>query len=122
MGSHGVPSGSFSSREFNGEVLLGELIDLKDASLQQTQLDDLALAVEQLEGSTVSQAASALKQLAVGRYCEMPAVAKLLVHWASRLKLPADVSQLIGHFHRLALTFAIVGAVRRCAPSLKGSR
>lgn len=116
------PSTPFSSRELNGEVLLEELSDLRQGQVHQKHLSDLVVGLRDLEGVRVSEAAQRLKQLAANRFSGTPALASLLVRWAAKLKVEPDVPLLIAHFERLAVTAAIVGAVRRASESLKGAR
>lgn len=117
-----LPSTPFASRELNGEVLLEELTDLRGAQIHQKHLNDLVVGLRDLEGVRVSEAAQRLKHLAANRFSGTPALASVLVRWAGKLKAEADVPLLIVHFERLAITAAIVGAIRRAADSLKGSR
>lgn len=117
------PSTPFVSREFNGEVLLEELGELRDAQVPQRHLVDLAAAVRDLNGVRVSEASQRLSALAGNRFASTPALASLIVRWAKRLKADVDVPLLVGHFERLALTAAMVGALRRAAEQLpKGGR
>ncbi|MHB8876359.1 MAG: hypothetical protein ACYC8T_21920 [Myxococcaceae bacterium] len=113
-------SAPFASREFNGELLLEELESLRDAQVRQGQLNDCVLALGQLEGLRGSEAAVRIRQLASGRFQGQPALASLLVRWAARLKTEVDVPQLTSHLRRLALTSALVGAMRRGAERLSG--
>src|SRR3954471_24653283 len=96
----------FASRELNGEVLLEELEDLRDARIGPQPLIDCALAVRQMKTTRVSEAALKLKQLAGGRFQSQPALAGLLMRWASKLKSEQDVTALNAHLERLALTAA----------------
>ncbi|MDP2269738.1 MAG: hypothetical protein Q8N23_00805 [Archangium sp.] len=114
------PSTPFASRELNGEVLLEELGDLRNAQVPQKLLSDLVVGLRDLEGVRVSEAAMRLKQLAANRFSATPSLASLLVRWAAKLKVEADVPLLISHFERLAITAAIVASVRRASDSLKG--
>jgi hypothetical protein len=116
------PSTPFASREFNGEVLLEELSDLRNGQVAQKTLGDLVVGLRDLEGVRVSEAAQRLRQLAANRFSSTPALASLLVRWAAKLKVEADVPLLISHFERLAVTSAIVASVRRAGDSLKGGR
>ena len=116
------PSTPFASRELNGEVLLEELADLRNAQIHQKQLSDLVMGLRDLEGVRVSEASQRLKSLAANRFSGTPALASLLARWAAKLKVEADVPLLIAHFERLAVTSAIVSAVRRASESLKGAR
>ncbi len=116
------PSTPFASRELNGEVLLEELADLRNAQVHQKHLSDLVVGLRDLEGVRVSEASQRLKSLAANRFSGTPALASLLVRWAAKLKVEADVPLLIAHFERLAVTSAIVSAVRRASESLKGAR
>lgn len=117
------PSTPFVSREFNGEVLLEELGELRDAQVPQRHLVDLAAAVRDLNGARVSEATQRLAALAGNRFAGTPALASLIVRWSKRLKADVDVPLLVGHFERLALTAAMVGALRRAAEQLpKGGR
>lgn len=103
----------FASRELNGEVLLEELNDLRDSRVGSQHLVDCALAVRQIRTVRVSEATIRLKQLAGGRFNSQPALAALLMRWASRLKTEADVTALTGHIERLALTSTLLAATRR---------
>lgn len=114
------PSTPFASREFNGEVLLEELTDLRNAQVPPKHLSDLVVGLRDLEGVRCSEAALRLKQLAANRFSGTPALASLLVRWSTKLKVEADVPLLIAHFERLAITAAIVNSVRRASESLKG--
>lgn len=116
------PSTPFASRELNGEVLLEELTDLRSAQIHQKHLNDLVVGLRDLEGVRVSEAAQRLKQLAANRFSGTPALASLLVRWAAKMKAEADVPLLIAHFERVAITSAIVSAIRRASDSLKGAR
>lgn len=116
------PSTPFASRELNGEVLLEELSDLRNAQLHQKHLNDLVLNLRDLQGVRVSEAAQRLKALAQNRFSGTPALASLLVRWSVKLKVEADVPLLVAHFERLAITSAIVASVRRAADQLKGAR
>ena len=76
-----------------------------------------------LAGTRVSEASAQLKALATGRFAGQPALASLLVRWSSKLKTEFDVSLLVGHLERLALTAAVVAAMRRASERLpKGGR
>lgn len=114
------PSTPFASRELNGEVLLEELSDLRNAQVPQKLLSDLVVGLRDLEGVRCSEASQRLKQLAANRFSATPALASLLVRWSAKLKVEPDVPLLIAHFERLAITAAIVASVRRAAESLKG--
>ena len=117
------PSAPFASREFNGDVLLEELTDLRTAQIQQRHLNDAVIGLRDLGGARVSEAAARLKSLASNRFAGQPALASLLVRWAGRLKSELDVPMLVSHFERLALTSALVTAMRRAAERLpKGGR
>ncbi len=117
------PSTPFVSREFNGEVLLEELGELRDAQVPQRLLVDLAAALKDLPGVRVSEAVQRLGFLAGNRFAGAPALAGLLVRWSKRLKAEPDVPLLVGHFERLAFTAAMVGVLRRAAEQLpKGGR
>ena len=115
-------SAPFQNRELNGELLLEELTDLRVAQVQQKHLNDCVANLRGLAGVRVSEATAQLKALASGRFSGQPVLASLLVRWASRLKTEFDVSLLVGHLERLALTAALAGALRRAAERLpKGS-
>lgn len=116
-------SAPFQNRELNGELLLEELSDLRQAQVQQKHLNDCVANLRTLDTSRVSAAAQQLKALASGRFAGQPALASLLVRWAAKLKSEHDVAVLLGHLERLALTAAMVAAVRRASERLpKGSR
>lgn len=121
--SRSQPSAPFASRELNGEVLLEELADLRNAQVQQRHLNDCVLNLRGLEGVRVSEAVARLKQLASNRFAGQPALASLLVRWAAKLKHEVDVPLLVSHLERLALTSALVTTLRRGAERLpKGGR
>ena len=106
-------SAPFASREFNGELLLEELDSLRDAQVRQNHLNDCVIALQQVDGLRVNEAAVRIRQLAGGRFQGQPALASLLVRWAARLKTELDVPQLTSHLRRLALASALIGAMRR---------
>jgi hypothetical protein len=114
-------SAPFQSRELNGELLLDELADLRQAQVQQKHLNDCAANVRGLSGMRVAEAAQQLRAIASTRFAAQPALAALLVRWSGKLKSEVDVSVLVGHLERLAFTAAIVGAVKRCAERLPRS-
>lgn len=114
------PSAPFASRELNGEVLLEELADLRQAQVQQRHLNDCALNLRGLDGLPVAEAGQRLRQLASNRFSGQPALASLLVRWATKLKSDADVPLLVSHLERLAMTAALVTALRRAADRLPG--
>jgi hypothetical protein len=105
------PSTPFASREFNGELLVQELDDLRALSVRQ--LCDLALAMRDLMGVRATEAAQKVQQLAVGRFSSPPSLAALLKLSAKKLKVDADVPMLISHFERLAITSAITNVIGR---------
>lgn len=116
-------SAPFVNRELNGEQLLDELSELRNAQIAQKHLEDLARALHELEGSRVAEAVVQLKQLASSRFAGQPAIASLLVRWSTKLKSEVDVGLLVGHLERLALVSALLGAFRRGADRLpKGGR
>jgi hypothetical protein len=116
-------SAPFQNRELNGELLLEELSDLRQAQVQQKHLNDCVANLRSLAGSRVSEASQQLKALATGRFAGQPALASLLVRWAAKLKTEHDVSLLVGHLERLAITAAAVAALRRASERLpKGGR
>jgi hypothetical protein len=117
------PAPPFANRELNGEVLLEELSDLRAAQVQQKQLNDCVIGLRELSGVRASEAALRIKQLATARFAQQPAMAGLLVRWAQRLKTDVDVPLLVGHFERLAMVAAVMGALRRACERLpKGGR
>ena len=116
-------SAPFQNRELNGELLLEELSDLRQAQVQQKHLNDCVANLRGLAGSRVSEASQQLKALASGRFAGQPALASLLVRWAAKLKTEFDVSLLAAHLERLALTAAVVAALRRATERLpRGGR
>lgn len=117
------PSSPFASRELNGSVLLEELSDLRTAQIQQRHLNDAVMGLRDLAGARVSEASTRLKSLASNRFAGQPALASLLVRWASRLKAEVDVPLLVSHLERLAMASALVPALRRASERLpKGGR
>lgn len=113
------PTAPFAARELNGEVLLQELEQLRDAQVGARHLVDLGVAVRALKGLRVSEATARLRQLAQSRFQGQPALATLLAKWANRLKSEADVELLRGHFERLSLSSVLVGAMWRVADRRK---
>lgn len=103
----------FASRELNGQVLLEELAELRQAQVQQRHLDDCVANLRDLSGVRVSEAGARLRQLASGRFGSQPALARLLVQWAQKLRSEADVPLLVAHLQRLAIASAVLGALRR---------
>lgn len=117
------PAPPFANRELNGEVLLEELSELRTAQVHQKQLNDCVVGLRELTGVRASEAGARIKQLATARFAQQPAMAALLVRWASRLKSDVDVPLLLGHFERLAMVAAVMGALRRASDRLpKGGR
>ncbi len=111
----------FAHREFNGEILLEELQQLRDAQVRQKQLDDCANVVRSLPGMRVDTAQQRLRQIADGRFQSQPALANLLVRHGSKLRTDSDVAALALHFRRLALTSALIGAIRRGSDRIVGA-
>ena len=103
----------FAHREFNGEILIEELEQLRDAQVRQKQLDDCANVLRSLSGMRVSAAQRRVQQIADGRFQSQPALANLLVRLSSKLRNESDVAALVLHFRRLALASALIGAIRR---------
>lgn len=117
-----APSGALASRELNGEVLLEELGELRQAQVPQRDLNDMALAARELGGMRVPEAQARLKALASGRFVTQPPLAGLLVRWGQKLRTEADVGALASHLERLALTSSIVSVLRRGQAKLKRAR
>jgi len=115
------PSPPFASRELNGQVLLEELAELGQAQIAQRHLDDCVAGLGDLEGIRASDAASRLKHLAANRFSSQPALGRLLVQWAGKLKTEADIPLLKNHLFRLAMASAVLGALRRGAERLPRS-
>jgi hypothetical protein len=115
-----APSASFAHRELNGEILLEELRSLRDAQVRQKQLEDCAQALRSVEGMRVGDASRRIRDIAGGRFVGQPALASLLVRWAARMRVEADVAALVSHFRRLAITGALIGALRRGGDRLVG--
>ena len=113
-------SAPFASREFNGELLLEELDQLREAQVRQKHLNDCVAALRRLEGLRVAEASAQIRQLAMGRFQQQPALASLLVRWALRLRSELDLPQLTSHLSRLALTAALISAMRRASDRLSG--
>jgi len=122
MPSPSQPSAPFASREFNGEVLVGELGDLRAAQVQPRHLADCVLAVRELHGATVPEAQALLKRLASNRFAGQPALSVLLVRWAGRLKSPRDVGALADHLKRLAVATVLMPVLRGGTERLRGGR
>ena len=117
------PSPPFANRELNGEVLLEEISELRNAQVPQRQLNDCVTALRELMGTRASEATAHIKVLANARFAQHPAMASLLVRWAGRLKTDVDVPLLFGHFERIARVSAAMSALRRTSERLpKGGR
>ncbi|MDP1916692.1 MAG: hypothetical protein Q8L14_10620 [Myxococcales bacterium] len=117
------PSAPFVSRELNGENLLDELAELRNAQVAQKHLEDMVRALRELEGSRVSEAVTRLKSLATNRFSGQPVIASLLVRWSTKLKTELDVGLLVSHLERMTLVSALLGAFRRGAERLpKGGK
>lgn len=117
------PSAPFVSRELNGENLLDELAELRNAQVAQKHLEDMVRALRELEGSRVSEAVTRLKSLATNRFAGQPVIASLLVRWSTKLKTELDVGLLVSHLERMTLVSALLGAFRRGAERLpKGGK
>lgn len=117
------PSAPFASRELNGEQLLDELSELRNAQVSHRHLEDLARALKDVEGNRAPEAAALIKQLASSRFAGQPALGSMLVRWATKLKTDVDVAVLVGHLERLAIVSACLGAFRKGAERLpKGGR
>jgi hypothetical protein len=115
-------SAPFQNRELNGALLLEELTELRQAQVQQKHLNDCVSNLRGLSGARVTEAAQQLKALATGRFAGQPALASLLVRWSAKLKSEVDVTLLVGHLERLALTATLAAALRRASERLpKGS-
>lgn len=110
----------FVHREFNGEVLLDELAELRGARVRQPELVEIAREIAQLRGRSPAQAASGLAELARGRFASPRELSALLTQWGKKVRSGADVELLAGHFQRLALAGALVSALRSAAEALPG--
>jgi hypothetical protein len=111
------------SREFNGEVLVEELGDLRNAQVPARHLADCVLALRDLDGAAVSEAQVLLKRLASNRFAGQPALGALLVRWQGRLKSTRDVGALVDHLKRLAVAMSLLAVVRRASERLpRGGR
>jgi hypothetical protein len=118
-----APSPPFANRELNGEVLLEELSELRNAQVHQRQLNDCVTGLRELTGVRATEAKERIKQLATARFAQQPAMANLLVRWAGRLKSDVDVPLLLAHFERIALVSASLSALRRASERLpRGGR
>ncbi|MBX5481804.1 MAG: hypothetical protein IRZ16_08170 [Myxococcaceae bacterium] len=106
-------SAPFAHRELNGEILLEELADLREADVRQRQLEECAAALKSLSGLRATEAMAKLRQLASGRFQSQPALAGLLLRWAAKLRTDADVTALAQHFRQLAIVGALIGVLRR---------
>ncbi len=101
-------------------MLLDELEELRTSQVHQKHLSDCALGLRDLIGLRAGEASQRLKQLATNRFAGQPALGSLLIRWAGKLKSDADVPLLLGHLERLALTSAMLSAVRRSSERLDG--
>lgn len=112
------PSPPFAAKELNGEGMLEELQHLRDAVVNQKHLNDCALAVKNLPSKGLLEAMMEIKQLAMARFQGQPELARLLVTWAAKVKGPRDFLEMCGHFHRLAITSALLASMYRGASRL----
>jgi hypothetical protein len=108
----------FVDRELNGTLLLEELAGLKAAAVPQGRLTACERALRGLGGLHPAEAAEQLKRIALTDFAEAPALAQLLVRWASRIRMEGDAAALEEHFHRLAVTAALLGALWQAASRL----
>jgi hypothetical protein len=111
-------SAPFLQREFNGELLLEELRDLRGAGVGLKHLIDCSRAMKELRGLPLADAIVRVKQIASARFGAQPELAGLMVRWAAKLRSERDVTELILHFQRLAATSALIGAMGRGASRL----
>ena len=121
MASRAQPSPPFASRELNGDVLLGELAELRTSRVQQRFMNDCLIGLRELQGMSPQEAAAQLKAMSL-RFTGQPALAALLVRWATRLKSELDVPVLVDHLERLVLASALLTGVRRAAENLPRGR
>lgn len=113
----------FASREFNGEVLLEELDELRSAQVKQQALNDCAISLREVNGRRASEATLRLKALAQNRFSQQPALGSLLTRWSAKIKSDEDVAALVSHLERLALMSAIMNSVMRAQDRLpKGAK
>jgi hypothetical protein len=112
------PSAPFVNRELNGEDLLDELLELRNAQVKQKHLEELASALRALEGSPVKEAVKGLTSLATNRFSAQPVLAALLVRWSKKLKTDLDVGLLLDHLERLTLVSLLIFAFRKGASRL----
>jgi hypothetical protein len=103
----------FASREFNGEVLLEELDELRHAQVKQQALNDCALAMRDIGGRRAQEASLRIKSLAQNRFSQQPALGSLLTRWSLKLKSDEDVAALVSHFERVAFLSAMISSVMR---------
>lgn len=109
----GKPSLSppLAARELNGQLLLEELMDLREGQVRSALLASCARELKAQRGMDAAAFKKHLLSLADGRFAEQAALAKLLRSWAQRVSGPADVHVLASHFERLALTSALLTAL-----------
>lgn len=112
-------SAAFAHRELNGEILLEELGELRAEHVRQSQLNDCALMLRRLTGQGAAAAKREAHQLVKTRLSDVPALARLVARWTERLHTDLDVTELVSHIQRLALTSALAGALRRGAERLR---
>jgi hypothetical protein len=115
-------SAPFADRELDGTVLLEELANLRNAGVPQRALELCNQALESLSGLSASDAADQLRAVAFSDFPEIPALAQLLVRWATKLKRDEDVLALQGHFRKLALTSALLHGLWQAAVHLNPRR
>jgi len=113
-------SAPFAHREFNGEQLLDELRDLRGAGVGQRHLVDCVLALREVTGLPVPQAVERIREIATYRFQAQPELAGSLVRWAAKLRTGPDVEELVEHFHRLAASALLIGAMGRGVSRLPG--
>jgi hypothetical protein len=108
-----APSAPFAHREFNGELLLEELRDLRAAGVGNRHMVECALALREVRGQPLADALIRIKQIATLRFGGVPELSGLLTRWSAKLKTERDVSELILHFQRIAIVSGLIGAIGR---------
>jgi hypothetical protein len=108
-----LPSAAFRNRELNGTQLLDELAELRSTSVSQRLLDSTAAMLAPLRGLLAKDAQAQAFRYSKSIRADSSALAELVEHWGKKLKTKADVVLFIAHFEKLALTSALLSALRQ---------
>ncbi len=114
-----LPSAPFRNREFNGDLLLSELAQLRSSSVSQSTLSATSKTLTTFRDLQAADAARYILRLAEGLDPTEVALARLLKEWARKLKAKPDVVLLAAHFEKLALTSSLLSSLRGLQSTLR---